>query len=107
MKRASVRLRTRGHKLIRGGKWHSRADEDEDLAENEDDQGQVGGHVVQVVVRSIFSESVSDCEQDCANRVQADQLPGFVAANTDVRGANLPHSNSWKGRGEREDTHQH
>lgn len=50
---------------------YSRADQDADLAQNEQDQRSVIVRVVHVVVRSVLSHGVPHGEQHCAERVQA------------------------------------
>ena len=58
---------------------NSRADVNEHLAEDKDDQGRTCRRAVQVVVRSVFSQCVTDRKQKRAKRVQPDQFPCFVA----------------------------
>jgi hypothetical protein len=61
-----------------------RADIDENLAENEVDQDQSVPSRVDVVVRPICTESIAQRKDKSANRMQAEQLPGLVAAGKKV-----------------------
>lgn len=57
---------------------HSRAYENEDLAEDVDDQ--VLG-TVQIVEGRVLPQSITGCEQYCAERMQSNQLETSVVAD--------------------------
>lgn len=59
-----------------------RADIDEHLAEDEHDQGDLGGDAVEVVVGAIFPEGVACCEEHGAEGMETEELPCFVATGT-------------------------
>lgn len=60
-----------------GGRGDVRADVDKDLAA---DKGDEVGACVEVVERAIFAEGVADGEDYGAERVEAGEAEGFVAA---------------------------
>jgi hypothetical protein len=69
---------------LRWRRNNSRADIDENLAENEVDQNQSVPSRVDVVVRPICTESVAKGEDKSADRMQAEQFPSLVPAGQRV-----------------------
>lgn len=61
-----------------GGRYDLRADVDEDLAEDVDEEVRGVVHVVSVCV--VGAHSVAGCKEDCAERMESVHFEAFVAA---------------------------